>query len=96
MVLMAQGVYQSPISDVPTLRLIRKALTTSYDSLKEASIVMEWDFATFSRALHGLAPMDVTRLAKLSPKFWFKFDRLMIAAKLAARETDTLNERRSA
>ena len=93
---MAQGVYAAPVSDVPTLRLIRKALAGSYDSLKEPSIVMEWDFGTFSKALHGLAPMDVSRLAKLSLKFWFRFSRLMIAAKLHAQEVEQVHEKRSA
>ena len=96
MFLMAQGVYQVPVSDVPTLRLLRKALAASYDSLKEPALIMEWDFGTFSKALHGLAPMDLNRLAKLSLKFWFRLFRLVIAAKLHAQEVDALHERKSA
>lgn len=93
---MAQGVYAAPVSDVPTLRLLRKALAASYDSLKEPALIMEWDFSTFSKALHGLAPMDLNRLARLSLKFWFRLFRLVIAAKLHAQEVEQVHEKRSA
>jgi hypothetical protein len=66
---------------------VRRTLLSMDWSMKQAALEMEWDEATFSRAINGLSPLDLNHLALLPSKFWWKFSRHVLLAVLRREET---------
>jgi len=89
--------YVKPESGLNIGRMAEQCLKAIDWSQKTAANTVRADYeATLSRGLAGLGPLDAHAMATWPLKFWWKFLRRVIAAKLRMEEMDTFNERRSA
>jgi hypothetical protein len=97
---MAQGVYRKSTSPIDVGVLIRDTCREIDMTLKEAALIQGIDFATWSRALSGAAPLDLWHLASLPMRFHrvflMKFSSALIVSWFDERVVETSNERRSA
>lgn len=78
--------YQKPQAGFDVGRIVVRVLREMDWKLEAAAITCQQNNADFSRALHGLAPLDAHRLALLPAKFWWKFSRRLLTAVLRREE----------
>ena len=91
------ALYVKPESGINFGRIAERCLRDIEWSQKIAALTVRDDYEpTLSRGLAGLGPLDVHAMATWPARFWWKFLRRVIAAKLRIEETETVNERRSA
>lgn len=89
--------YVRPDSGINVGRIAERCIKKIGWTQKVAALTVRVDYEpTLSRGLSGLGPLDAHAMAMWPLKFWWKFLRAVIAAKLRSEEADTFNERRSA
>ena len=84
-------------SAIPVGRIVRRAVLSKGMSLKEAAMWMGGQHyeSTLSRGVNGLGPLDLNALVNLPMAVLFKVFRLLLAAKLAQWEAESLERKTS-
>lgn len=86
--------YQPPTHGIPVGRLLRRALFSHDVLMKQAAQQAGLDDATLSRGVNALGPLDLNRIVALDFETLFHFFRLILAAKLAQWETESIEDTR--